>query len=169
MIKRVMMVGIVLGLVVFGLLMPAPIRGPQASPLADLAHAPIFATLAFVILVAISWSSMGETERSEADSRSLFFQTWKRVLCVGTCLFVFGVGMEYAQGHFGRSGSWSDVMLNTVGLAAGVCFFWAFLVRRLGNCLSHVRSLAAGGVFLLLGASLIPAYQLWLICYGDFH
>jgi NADH:ubiquinone oxidoreductase subunit 6 (subunit J) len=169
MIKRVVMVGIVLALVVFGLLMPAPIRGPQASPLADLAHAPIFATLAFVILLAISWPGMVDAERSEADSRSLFSHTWKRVLCVGTTLFVFGVGMEYAQGHFGRSGSWSDVMLNTVGLAAGGSFFWALLVRRHGNCLAHVRSLAAAGVFLLLGASLIPACQLWLIYYGDFH
>ena len=82
---------------------------------------------------------------------------------MGTTLFVFGVGMEYAQGHFGRSGSGSDVILNTVGLAAGSCFFWAFLVRRQGNYLSHVHSLAAAGVFLLSGASLIPACQLWLI------
>ena len=39
-VKRAMIILVVLVLVVTGLLMPVPLRGPQASPLADLAHAP---------------------------------------------------------------------------------------------------------------------------------
>ena len=106
-VKRAMIVLVVLILVVTGLLMPVRVRGPQASPLADLAHAPIFATLAFVVLLTILQirsdrpvepettepettepettepeTTEPEVTVPEATRSGLFAETWKLVLIV---------------------------------------------------------------------------------------
>ena len=96
-VKRAMIILVVLVLVVTGLLMPVPLRGPQASPLADLAHAPIFATLAFVVLLTILQNRSDrpvepettepettepEVTVPEATRSGLFAETWKLVLIV---------------------------------------------------------------------------------------
>ncbi len=73
--------------------------------------------------------------------------------------------MEYVQRYFGRRGSWSDVLLNSTGLAAGICLFWAFASRRGQRNWWQVLALIALGVCFLAAASALPAYELWLI-YG---
>ena len=174
-VKRAMIILVVLVLVVTGLLMPVPLRGPQASPLADLAHAPIFATLAFIVLLTILQirsdrpvepeTTEPETTVPEAARSGLFAETWKLVLIVVITLALFGIGMEYVQRYFGRRGSWSDVLLNSTGLAAGICLFWAFASRRRQRKWWQVLALIALGVCFLAAASALPAYELWLI-YG---
>ena len=179
-VKRAMIILVVLVLVVTGLLMPVPLRGPQASPLADLAHAPIFATLAFIVLLTILQirsdrpvepettepeTTEPEVTVPEATRSGLFAETWKLVLIVVITLALFGIGMEYVQRYFGRRGSWSDVLLNSTGLAAGICLFWAFASRRRQRNWWQVLALIALGVCFLAAASALPAYELWLI-YG---
>ena len=179
-VKRAMIILVVLVLVVTGLLMPVPLRGPQASPLADLAHAPIFATLAFIILLTILQirsdrpvepettepeTTEPEVTVPEATRSGLFAETWKLVLIVVITLSLFGIGMESVQRYFGRRGSWSDVLLNSTGLAAGICLFWAFASRRRQRNWWQVLALIALGVCFLAAASASPAYELWWI-YG---
>ena len=176
-VKRAMIILVVLALVVTGLLMPVPLRGPQASPLADLAHAPIFATLVFVILLTILQIRSGrpvqpeatepEATEPEATRSGLFAETWKLVLIVVITLSLFGIGMEYVQRHFGRRGSWNDVLLNSAGLVAGICLFWGFASRRRQRHWWQVLALIALGVCFLAAASALPAYELWLI-YGGY-
>ena len=179
-VKRAMIILVVLVLVVTGLLMPVPLRGPQASPLADLAHAPIFATLAFIVLLTILQirsdrpvepettepeTTVPEATVPEAARSGLFAETWKLVLIVVITLSLFGIGMESVQRYFGRRGSWSDVLLNSTGLAAGICLFWAFASRRRQRKWWQVLALIALGVCFLAAASALPAYELWWI-YG---
>lgn len=162
-VRSAVFVLVVLSFVVTGLLMPVPIRGPKASPLADLAHAPIFATLALVVLLTGSQLSRKKTAHPEKGFRALLVATWKLVLSVVVALSFFGIAMEYVQRYFGRRGSWSDVLLNSVGLAAGICLFWAFASRqreRLGGSFLVLLSL---GCCFLAAASAMPAYELWLI------
>jgi len=167
-VRRAGLVFLVLALVVTGLLLPVPIRGPQASPLADLAHAPIFAALAFVILMVIRPAKSDELAESKPGLWVLWAATWKSVWMVICTLSLFGIGMEYVQRHFGRRGSWSDVLLNTVGLAAGICLFWACISRRQER---GWRSLVLGtaGCCFLVVASSRPVYELWLIYGGHFQ
>ena len=166
-ISRTVIVLVVLTLVVTGLLMPVPIRGPQASPLADLAHAPIFATLALVILLTIPRKTSDEPAERKLGLRVLLAETWKSVLVVIFALSLFGIGMEYVQRHFGRRGSWSDVLLNTFGLAAGTCLFWACVSTRRESLWSRPLVLGIAGCCFLVAASARPAYELWLI-YGGY-
>lgn len=166
-ISRAAIVLVVLTLVVTGLLMPVPIRGPQASPLADLAHAPIFATLFLVILLTISRKTSDEPAERRLGLPVLLAETWKSVLIVIFALSLFGIGMEYVQGHFGRRGSWSDVLLNTFGLAAGTCLFWACVSTRRERHWSRPLVFGIAGCCFLVAASARPAYELWLI-YGGY-
>jgi hypothetical protein len=165
-ISRTVIVLVVLTLVVTGLLMPVPIRGPQASPLADLAHAPIFATLALVILMTIPLKPADEPAGLKLEMRMLLAETWRSVLLVTFALSLFGIGMEYVQRHFGRRGSWSDVLLNTLGLAAGICLFWACVSARRERSWRRSLVLGAAGCCFLVAASARPAYELWLIYSG---
>jgi len=166
MIIRAVVVFVVLTAVVTGLLMPVPIRGPQASPLADLAHAPIFATLALVILLTIPRKTSYEPAERKLGLQVLLAETWKSVLFVIFALSLFGIGMEYVQRHFGRRGSWSDVLLNTFGLAAGTCLFWACVSTRWERRWSRPLVLGIAGCCFLVAASSRPAYELWLIYSG---
>mgnify|MGYP006115184715 CR=1 FL=1 len=151
---------VVLVLVVTALLMPVPIRGPQASPLADLAHAPVFAVLACLALLLLSHLA---PQHSISDLVSLFSRTRFRVLSVAIGLTLFGIAMEYTQRFFGRSGEWGDVFLNSLGLSAGIFFFWALQSRRyaLGKLFTSLCLVFVVG--LLLFASARPVLELWLI------
>ena len=151
---------VVLVLVVTGLLMPLPLRGPEASPLADLAHAPIFAVLSFVAMILLSDVA---PQQSLSGFVSVFSRSWFRVLCVAIALTLFGIGMECIQRYFGRRGSWGDVFLNTVGLSAGIFFFWTLQSHRdnVGKLVPSLLLVFAIG--LLLFASSRPALELWLI------
>ena len=141
---------------------------------------PIFATLAFIILLTILQirsdrpvepettepeTTEPEVTVPEATRSGLFAETWKLVLIVVITLSLFGIGMESVQRYFGRRGSWSDVLLNSTGLAAGICLFWAFASRRRQRKWWQVLALIALGVCFLAAASALPAYELWWI-YG---
>ncbi len=59
--------------------------------------------------------------------RVLLAETWKSVLLVIFALSLFGIGVKNVQRHFGRCGSWSDVLQNAFGLAFGLAFgTWLF-------------------------------------------
>jgi hypothetical protein len=167
--KKFWPVFIVLSVTVICLLMPFPIRGPQASPLANLAHAPTFAILVFVVLLTISRSNMSGSVSCKSETSLIFSMGWRWVLAVAFTLSLFGIGMEFAQRHFGRNGAWSDVLLNTLGLAAGICLFGAHCSGQRGGTRWQALTLGLAGLCLLLAASTQPVYELWLICRDNSH
>ena len=169
MVKSTVMIVTLLLLVVVGLLVPVPLRGPQAAPLADLAHAPVFAAVELLILLVWWFPLVKHCGNENARPQPIWASICSRVVPVFALLFLFGGCMEYVQAHVGRSGSWGDVLRNTLGLVAGICFLVAFIAHRRSAGRRQTLPFMIAGFSFLVAASVSPAYHLWLIYRGDFN
>lgn len=119
-------------LLVFGvagllLLAPLPAEARFVRALIDMGHAPLFATLAVIVLLAC---------RQLAGRH---FYRWA-VIAWGL-LIAFGWASEVAQGYTGRGPSLQDALANTVGASAGVLWYlsrqstWRWLGLALAGAL----------------------------------
>ncbi|MEM6471493.1 MAG: hypothetical protein AAF802_18165 [Planctomycetota bacterium] len=147
-IKRLIIgVFVVISGVVTALIAPMPYHGRAATAVGDLAHAPLFGSLALAWLwtwgrikpVGIQATGTASTEGSSPQvgmpaplihqGRRLLF----RGLCVWFVLSSFGVCMEFIQSGVGRSMSRHDAIANSLGIAAAIAAYlaaWFFLHRR---------------------------------------
>lgn len=115
------------------LLVPIPDGGRAMSTVPDLAHSPLFAVLAALLL--------GLVDRRVSNRGLAALAAWAVV--VG-----FGTGMEVLQKAVGREFSRQDMLANAFGAAAGVLWMRAAGARSRGVCLGLW---CAGGLLLAAG------------------
>ncbi|MEO1617822.1 MAG: hypothetical protein AAFV88_18360, partial [Planctomycetota bacterium] len=139
-VRRVVPVAIlVIAGVIFALLVPMPVHGRVATAIGDLAHAPLFGSLALAWLW--TWGRLRPLDRHNVadgqppqerpvhQGRRLVF----RGVCVWIVLSTFGVCMEVVQSGVGRSMSRHDAIANSLGIAAAIAAYvatWFWLHRR---------------------------------------
>ena len=97
MVKSTVMIVTLLLLVVIGLLVPVPLRGPQAAPLADLAHAPVFAAVELLILLVWWFPLVKHCGSENARPQPIWASICSRVLPVFALLFLFGVAWNTSK------------------------------------------------------------------------
>ncbi|MEM0925549.1 MAG: hypothetical protein AAGJ83_05890 [Planctomycetota bacterium] len=157
-IKRLICVtAVVIAGVVTALLIPMPFHGRATNAIGDLAHAPLFGSLALAWLW--TWGRLRPVglRPADADANAISGNAANglalltihqgrhlvvRAAVVWVVLSGFGVGMEIAQSGVGRSMSRHDAVANSMGIAAAIAAYvavWFFL---------HGRRRAAGLFFL---------------------
>lgn len=170
-----------LAIVLFGLLVPLPFRGPVADPLADLAHAPLFCALALgaLGLLAVCFprrvpSRTGHLEREQLrpdHTQDQEMGGWAHCIGRSSVVFVllalFGVATEYLQKTVGRNASWGDVQANMVGSVAGILLFWALEWRRKGRRDWRTGAPVFISIGLLVWISIRPAMLIWNLLSGS--
>lgn len=135
--RALVIAGTALVFVIAGLLIPIPFGGRAAVALGDLMHAPLFGgmTLGVLLLWNFVWPIDVSTPASEPDL-SMDGQSFAdgafvvRSVVVGMALFLFGVGIEFAQAYSGRSFAIHDAVANGLGITAALFWYWAMLVRK---------------------------------------
>jgi hypothetical protein len=126
---------LLIGLLVWSLMIPLPMRGRLASALGDLVHAPAFA------LVALGCYGV---------ARRLGLGRLPAAMAVWLLLTVFGAATEVAQNFVGRGESWHDALNDAIGAAGGVLIGVALEVSTRTR-----KSLA-----ILLGLAIVLAAEL---------
>lgn len=122
------------------LTMPAPGRGRGVHSLLDLAHAPAFAGLTWIVL---------------RGGRAWLPRTpWRAGLTAWTLVVLFGGAMELVQGLTGRQPSWRDAGANALGAAAGLLGTAA--AARGGPARPWRRAALIGGALALLAVPSAP-------------
>ncbi|MGI9470931.1 MAG: hypothetical protein ACR2NZ_05340 [Rubripirellula sp.] len=161
-LRNGILIGCLVTIVLVGLLVPMPFRGPAADPLADLAHAPLFCALALGALgaLAVWWPSQAVTGAGKSGTVIL------RSMIVIAALTVFGIVIELLQRNVGRNASWGDVSANTLGAVAGTFAFWGLEWRRQSDRRWPALGLFFASVLLIVWASWGPAITLWRVMFG---
>ena len=135
----------VLVIVLTGLLMPFPFKGPVGKASADLFHSPLFAALT----LGLFWSL--DQVRPLSDSP----MGWaSRTALTVVVVVVFATATEAMQGWVGRNASWSDAVANAIGATMGALCYWSWRFKRNG----HV---SRGPRYLLLAAAAVLLAIAW--------
>lgn len=107
--------------VVCALIVPLPFEQRSGAALGDLAHAPLFASLAYGVLRV--WNRL----------RPASTNIVRRIVIVVGMLILFGGAMEIVQGYMGRSPAWHDAIANSIGALAGALWFFGGALGRAGH------------------------------------
>ena len=134
-----------IGLVVLLLLVPIPFDGRVADSMGDLAHPPMFASVALIALSVI---------HRVRPIRTFNVALVKRFAIVFVIIACFGAGMELVQRYMGRNGSMHDVVANCYGVLAGTLLFAWWVLWRKG-----VARLQRGVLLIIAVVSLFLGWQ----------
>ncbi len=121
------------GCIIASLVVPIPIHGRASEAIGDLFHAPLFGSIAAVVLLLL---------RRRFD-RQIPVQT---VITAVSLVFTFGVLIELVQSVSGRSPNLHDVVSNTLGILTAVLVYYAYSLHRSTPKLSMLLVLAGIGL-----------------------
>lgn len=134
------------------LVFPFPMKGRMWGDLFDLAHAPVFC-LALICLVGFcDPPAIGLPSRFA----TIIPMTVAQVVAVTIVLMTVGLVGEFLQKFAGRNPSWGDVLANSAGLLAGLCWVASRKSSGIGR---KLLSLATPGI--LLAVSVEPGLDAW--------
>ena len=103
--------------IIASLVVPIPMQGRVSSAVGDLAHAPLFGSITFVVLLLL---------RRRFNRRIPF----GIVIAVALSVCTFGVLIELVQSVSGRSPNVRDAVANTLGIITAVVFYYAYSLRQ---------------------------------------
>lgn len=150
--KRILLAGGLLLIVVGTLVFPFPMKGRLWGDIFDLAHAPVFCLSLIALVGFLDPPAAGFPARFQ----TIIPMTIRRVALITFVLMCAGLIGEYLQKFADRNPSWGDVLANSAGLLAGLCWI-ASCTKK--NPVKSVLALAAMGI--IVAISMNPLLEVW--------
>lgn len=150
--KRMLLAAGLLILVIGTLVFPFPMKGRLWGDLFDLAHAPVFCLSLIALVGFLDPVAAGFSVRFQ----TIVPMTIRRVAVITLVLMTTGLIGEFLQKFAGRSPSWGDVLANSAGLIAGLCWIGSRKCPAPFN-----RPLVATAIGIILAISANPLLEIW--------
>lgn len=150
--KRILLAGGLLLLVVGTLVFPFPMKGRLWGDIFDLAHAPVFCLSLIALVGFLDPPAAGFPSRFQ----TIIPMTIRRVALITFVLMCAGLIGEYLQKFADRNPSWGDVLANSAGLLAGLCWIASCTKKK---PVKSVLALATMGI--IVAISMNPLLEVW--------